>query len=685
MSRIAITCACLLLLRPSLAQPVTGDAFGELCDALEGEAETWEMLPDSAHVYIIGLYEGRFEWSISLDGDVSAFLDTLGAEPTDDRFAQFVSWASTVHGRLFELTRERVGALDGQFNPETDFELSISGPLLHVEGLDPDAPRTERWEQRWASVTFCGSRMIREYGPDIRTDHPPHDMAPLEGIELTVEIRLDSPTVAFRAPLRGTVRATNTGTRRIPIRYNTLHHGLAATTEAGEELHRFYKKLGTAHPPEPPWRLKFLQPGESYEQPFVLYGDHGEAAYFGRGYKMPVGEYVLAFEDLLNGENIPTVTEAVPFRVTGDEGEYRGPRFRSAIAAGDHLILFREGPWLESIDPLTGRRVGLIERDNVYLGSFWSYSTVCFSQGGRLAAFGSRQTDPVEWAAFYGARPERTGVPMEGSLRPIHENGGSDVIGFGPGGSSLFVASDRGIIEISLRTGEALRVLPVEMDFPQVSPDGRFIVSRLDPQGRFAAGAGTVIGGGGVEVIGDGTAAQAAILPTEHPDNLRSVSVSGFGEMPLVTLGLNGAYLVHGRHRGVGYQPYREGESSVFMTGRVSVECESQDGTLVAFGSPGGPAYEEWFTPHDRPTTIEVWDVASRTKLYELPSDVEHQEAFLVGSPPTLVVLVRDLGSRPKWFKETAKLYHGRTGEFERAVDIAPKEAFPEPAHRPGW
>jgi|GEM_PF-3205485 len=680
MKRIAIICASLSLLTPALAQPVTGDAFDALRKDLIAEVKTWESIPISAQVYISSLDEGRFGWDIWLDGDISAFLDTIGAEPTDDRFGQFVSWASTVHERLFELTKARVGALDSQFNPETDFELSVSGPVLHVEGLDPNAPRTERWEQRWARVAFYGSRLLSEHGPDIEVDHPPEDPTRLEGIELTVEVRLQSPTIAFREPLRGTVRATNTGTRRVPIGHYTIDRGLVVTTGEGTAPERFYKQLGTAHPPEPDWWVRFLEPGEAYQESFVLYADPGEAEIFGRGYHMPVGEYVLAFADLLNELNIPTVTEPVQFTVTGLKDEYMGPRSRSAVAAGDYLIMFREGPWLDCIDPLTGRRMGLIERDNVYLGSLWSYSTVCLSHDGRLAAFGSRRTDPVEWAAFYGPALGLTGVPMEGDLQPIHQNGGTDVIGFGASGSSLFVESDRGIIEISLESGEAMRVLPVEMAHPRVSPDGKFIVSTLDPQGRFADGAGTVIGGDRLETIGDGATALLTILPTEHPDDLRNVAVPEFGEMPFVTLGLDGAYLVHGQHMGVGYQPYREGESSVFRTGQVSVECESQDGTLVAFGSPGGPAHEEFFTPHDRATTIEVWDVASRAKLYEISGDGEHQEAFFVGSPPTLVVLIRDLASKPKWFKETARLYNGRTGEFQREVSIAPAGEFPKPA-----
>jgi WD40 repeat protein len=329
-----------------------------------------------------------------------------------------------------------------------------------------------------------------------------------------------------------------------------------------------------------------------------------------------------------------------------------------------------------------GSRKGLIERDNVYLGALWSYSTVCFSPDGRTAAYGSSREEPVEWDVFYGASHACEGVPMRGDLRPIHQNGGSDVIGFGTGGKSVFVASDRGITEISIETGKPLRVITADLKSPRASPDGRYIVTTFDPQGRFAAGPTTVIGGDhpeGFGVVGGGGTAVLQIIPTADPDSRRTVSVRGFGEMPLVTPGLNGAYLIHGRYRGVGYQPYDGGERLVFDTGHVSVESESKDGSLVAFGSPGGPAHEEWFVPHDRPTTIEVWDVRGRTKIYSIEGDGEHQEAFFVGDPPTLVILLRDLATQPKWFEETARLYDGRTGVFEREVSIAPTAAFSAP------
>lgn len=72
--------------------------------------------------------------------------------------------------------------------------------------------------------------------------------------------------------------------------------------------------------------------------------------------------------------------------------------------------------------------------------------------------------------------------------------------------------------------------------------------------------------------------------------------------------------------------------------------------------------------------------MASRAKLYEISGDGEHQEAFFVGSPPTLVVLIRDLASKPKWFKETARLYNGRTGSFSERSASRPAGEFPKPA-----
>lgn len=64
-----------------------------------------------------------------------------------------------------------------------------------------------------------------------------------------------------------------------------------------------------------------------------------------------------------------------------------------------------------------------------------------------------------------------------------------------------------------------------------------------------------------------------------------------------------------------------------------------------------------------------------REKLYEIKAEAQ-QRARFVGTRPLLVVLERDFTSKPKWFDETVRLYDGRTGDFKRRVNVAPKHDF---------
>jgi hypothetical protein len=667
--------------------PISNEMHRALCEELKAEARTRVALPEGAEFVILGGWDGAcYLWSININDDIGPHLDALGVEPADDRFEQFVTWCESVQETIHALTIERVTAVDPHFNPETEYTLEISGtPLPYPPGVTADDDHDRRWfDHRYASVDFRGSQMRGRYRPDIPREQyelPINDPSVLEGVELTVRIALDKSVIDDRTALHGTAHLTNTGTRRFPIDNYTVRHGVQVLDEAGEPVDRlFCISEADVTPDFSKCWTRHLMPGDVYEERFTLHSDDGEMDFEDIGFDTPPGAYTVSFEKLRNEAHIPTKVIPAPYTVVGDLNAYRGPRMEVVAARGDALIVFRDGGWIESIDPMTGARHGATYRPAALLNGLWPGMTAVFSADGRTAAYGSSREKPITWETF-GREPwPVSACPMTGDMRPIHENGGTYVLGFGPDGDTLFIENDRGVSELSLTTGKPLRTFPLGCDDAMnVTPDGRHLVTIFDPMGRFASGGCVMtITDNGIEPAGQGETATMRIIPTDAPDSMRTVAVKGCGEMPLVMLGRNGAYLTHGLHKNVTYVPYAEGEPVIFETGHVSAECESMDGSLVAFASPGGPRYEEWRQPHGHPTTIEIWDVASRTKLYEIPGD-HQQRARFVGDPATLVILHRDLDTKPRWYLETIRLHDARTGEFLREVDITPTEPFVKP------
>lgn len=651
----------------------------EILNKLDSAAEELLDFPFVSRIYAHSWTGKRFEWNLTLEGEVSEYLQSQEIEPLDDRVVQFSNWAITINQQLLQLTRTMVleEGDDPSFNPETDYELSVAGEVLPAAELKRLKPRSdERWDSAYVGATFIGSQLASLYS---HGNSQPVAIAPLdipEDIEVTATIKLDENKIPFRSSITGSVLLRNTGNRRIPIGYYDVRRSLTVLDGEGNEPEDFYHML--MHAPTPDWWERFLEPAETYEEDFVIYTDEGAVPASTRGYELELGKWTLVFTDLAAEHNIPTITEPVVFEITGNADSYRGPRTKTILSRGDNLIVFRDKGWIEAVDPLTGERKGMIHRDNSYLGALWAYSTIVFSTDGRLASFGSFREEPVEWVAFYGDQPDTTSVPMTGNLRPIHQNGGSNAIGFGAQGRTAIFESDHGAIILDIDTGEERGRLELQDYGYTVSPDGRYIVSTFDPQGRFADGSITVISAkNGWDEIGGGATMQLTIVDIDNPDATMVRTIKGRGEIPLVTLGLNGAYFVHGLHKGVTYQPYDKDGFVVFGSEHMSMESESADGSLVALRSPGGHQLEGYAATDDRPTSIEVWDVAQHKQLYVIEANGRHLRARFVGTPARLVVLERLADSRPKWYSEQVQIYNGKTGEFLNNVDLTPRGSFP--------
>ena len=88
----------------------------------------------------------------------------------------------------------------------------------------------------------------------------------------------------------------------------------------------------------------------------------------------------------------------------------------------------------------------------------------------------------------------------------------------------------------------------------------------------------------------------------------------------------------------------------------------------MAFTTPGGPAREH----HCDPTTIEIWSVADRTKVYEIKGGEVHLRPIFLANPTRLVCVPRMFREGTGWFAEQVRIYDARTGELTREIDLTP-------------
>lgn len=666
--------------------PEARNALQEFRDRLEKQAAEEFNLPFPARFSITHMYEIRQAWEIKIDAVLADHLDELGIEPRDDRTLQFAAWAATVNERLVGLTKRAIeeAGIDPLYTPEVDHELRIWG--LVRAPASPPPPRREPiagippfpnedesrfWSERYAAVTFLGQRCTSVYDGKERLDHGP----PPEGLaRFSTRIELDAPEFPFRSSITGRLTVTNTGECRLPIGYHDLRLAAIVITPEGKQA-EFSAVIGLGHPPVPEWWNRPLLPGESYSEPFVIATDPAQGSL---AYRLPRGEHAVSAEFRLSPlSDLPNRLEPAPFRVTGDPDAYYGPRARRAQSAGDRLLIFREDRWIEAINPSSGERVGIL-RTVGYPESLGGDTSIAFSGDATLMALGSRREDPVSIHSLGGEPP--VSIPMNGDRRPIHENGQSIAMGFGPDGRSAYFESDRGMIAFDTQTGEEVWRSPLHLYGPRLSPDGRFIVTAFDPQGRRADGVQEAWHARGpFDNRGVPGHTIFTFLSTDPGATPVVRRVRDRGDEPYVTLGLHGLYAVHALHGGVTYVPYDDAMVRILGTGSVTVDSESTDGSLVILRSPGGPTHDRFDRVPTGPSTLEIWDVAEGRLLYSI-SDGRAISARFVSSPPVLVILEYHSINGAFWMREHAELRDARTGDLIRQIDITPREPFPDVA-----
>lgn len=620
-----------------VAQKLTADAK----PMLPPEAENWLRAED-----------GRiYQWSITLpnDVDIAALAKEAGSKSEKLR-DQLDDWAAFVRPKFQQMTEVAVKAAgaDPEFNPETDFEMSVN-TRLPPDGK-PSGGADDRDRFYW--VSFTGSRRDALYGKNNTEVLRPAQGEPTGG-EIQVMIVPDRQQWGHRETITGKITIKNTGKARVPM--SALSFNAVTAFDAAGKIAEGFPILG--HINYGPRAMNtFLSPGAEQATTFTLITDRLHTMM--NGQYLPPGKWTLRhFEHAV--KNVRVKCEPAAIEVVLKEGEYAGPRILSASGAGPNLVLLRESGIVDIVEAATGKHLGAGRPPGYREDWIWRGSILVFSSDGRQAAYCVDRETPIQFVSFFGDPPLRTTLPPP------------EGVTVGPGGFApgRFVENDAKLIcgtnntwvVVNLETGKAERILALTDAWTTLSPDGGF-ASCLKGFG------GRIVGHRGEDKY---TISLSQLLAAEV--KTREVEIKGRGEAPDLFPGLAGAYLCDEFTSSAIYVPYREGKGIEFATDGVPLFVgESPDGSTVAFAWPRA---ERRGPP--KPTTVGVFRVSDGEKLFTLPADGRRQ-VVLLSNPPRLVAFevaqVKDGFGGNLCLRESATVYDAKNGKEIAKKDLTPAE-----------
>ena len=327
---------------------------------------------------------------------------------------------------------------------------------------------------------------------------------------------------------------------------------------------------------------------------------------------------------------------------------------------GTRLLVRRWEYVFEAYDLETGKRLGskvIPECPSHYL---WGGHALRVGPNARLVAFCPTREVPIKVIALYGSEPSVSALTAPEDFEI--GNGG-----FNPkwiGTETLLAETNEWVVELDLATGKEIRRTHTPMMWSECSPDGRYQVSIEGQSRRLQKSDNQYI----VKII-------SRMDPTEQ----QSVTINGHGENPEMLVGLNGVYLTDQFAAGVMYLPYDGSEQVTFDAGNMNVWTESDDGRLIALGSPRIEKVNWRWTFMEEEISgaeylpiankIEVWDVAARKKLCEIDRREFLIPMFADGSRLVCKRLASDHGE--PWWSETVEVFDAKTGALLTTLTLS--------------
>lgn len=643
-----------LVIAPGAALAQTKDAelkaaAAKVADSLRSMAVA--MVPDRVNVSVRAIDGRVYEWRIEIgtDVDIVALAKEVHTRASD-RVGTLDAWTDRMASKLFSLTEDEVtrANIDKDFNPESDFQLSV---FHRLPGPIPDPPVRfkDHPDCYWASYT--GSRrdpLRNEANEIIRPPSKPAVTSPIR-----VQIEPSRAAWQFRETINGRISITNKGTARIHLIADWPDR-IRVTDPAGNHADSF-DCLGHAEHGFMDSKYVYLTPGETITEEFRVFTDRAHTML--DGYHLRPGPWQIGIADsVLKGFEVEDPTAQVV--VLAKPGEYLGPRIVEAISAGNMLVLVREDGTIESVDPSNCRRLGSCRPFGAEHDWLVSSKDFTVSDDGRLLACLKSRWEPVSLVALFGAAPARTKVypPRDFSLGP----GGFAPSRFLPDGKTLVCRTNNSLVLVDVETGDGVP-LPVPEMWVEASPDASGATALKGPNRRTRGNRAS-------------DTCTVAVIDLRDQKNNRDVVVKGHGESPDLHAARSCIFVTDEFESSFLQIPYASQPTREVKTGGAcDLIGESSDGTIAAFAWPRASK------DHDvGPTSIGVYRTSDGERLATISLD-KASGAVLVSNPPRIVtqtrIRVEDGFNGGEWLSEAAQVFDALTGKILLDLDLTPIEA----------
>ncbi len=612
-------------------------------------------------------------WSLSLDEDeFTGFLSEQRSILETDLMDRLVVWSRWANKELGRITRDCFRKQNREhFNYETDCSLNISGQIL---------PASEYYTD-WLFLGFSGSRMSYVGSPDeadlgiayMLREGDVEDMQeeeiefwkgkqralqqaaavrfpkpdpPLEDnpSEITYEINPSSLIWNIRENITGNVTLRNTGTTRIHVGTRWEKSEVNIRTEEGSGLEAFYMQ-GCILWGEPEQWNTYLLPGDEITSEFTIHTDPSES--MTSGYIVPDGRFVLSRGEI---PNVLVRGSPITIEIRRRPGEYVGPRILWMGMFQDRLVLHREDDLVDVVDLVDEERIEMVPR-SLETG-VWRFRWTALSPDGTLIAERSGSQESKHAISL-----EKLLVPGESTSKMAPPDdlsagqGGFLPMRFSGDGDRLFAQTNFQVVEFDVETGDVISKVELPAMWPEVSPDGQYLVELESPS------LGHIVGHRGLDRF------NLRIMPWNDPEASTVKMIKGMGEWSELYLGKKGVYLWSELSDNVLFQPYDGSDTITYQTGPASFLEESDNGEFFVCTSPFSKEYEYRLGT----TGVAVWSTMTGEPVCEFSESMDLRP-MLVSSRDVVVCAVK----AKRVYEERVRVYDLHTGEFLKEVDLTP-------------
>ncbi|MBI4585448.1 MAG: hypothetical protein HY717_15655 [Planctomycetes bacterium] len=385
---------------------------------------------------------------------------------------------------------------------------------------------------------------------------------------------------------------------------------------------------------------------ESFEGSFQI--DTDPLADLG-GFDLIEGVYRLTCLHFLEKRSGRIHITNAPIQVRSASRQKLEDRIIHFAAGGSRLVALRQDGRIESFDVSSGEQRGSIQIPAFNLRYFKRGGYLSISPEARLGAVlkgnsgsGSIQRHQVEMIELEGsnAQPKIFKIPP----KTLEEIGDCRLQGFDASAKKIILDRIVEVLQIDCSSSE----ISTKNTPPNsiLSTDGRYLIHWENESGEEIPLVSPMKGG--------------APLRVQTPGPPSSCSHH---------LGRRGIYLGCEKSGKAIFQSYDGAVRKAFKTKGYPI-CESPDGQWIAFKTDSEYDYFE----KRAPGSLEVWEIKSSRKLFEIQDD-QHREAAFASTPCWLICAVVRLGNAYPafWYDDRFEAYDPETGRLVKTLALEPR------------